>query len=202
MLRTSERLDPRVIRTRRDLAASMCTLMREKSFSKISVQDIAEEAIINRATFYAHFEDKYALLEYLVLGGFEDRLNSRIEADAGFTTENIRLLTLTTCEFLEEFNVRHSPRQGGDHPPIERIIQQHIYKLLLRWIELTEGLPSEGEQKTSACGGSDAIATITSWSIFGSAQQWSQSKERVSAEIRTAQIMAFLMHGINRTAFA
>lgn len=197
MLHSSEKLDPRVIRTRRDLVASMCTLMREKSFSKISVQDIAEEAIINRATFYAHFEDKYALLEYLVLGGFEDRLNSKIEANSGFAPENIRLLTLTTCEFLEEFNVRHSPRQGGDHPPIERIIQQHIYKLLLSWIELSKQLRPEEAYEAASCGSSDAIATIISWSIFGSAQQWSQSKERVSAEIRTDQIMAFLMHGIS-----
>ena len=192
----SEKLDPRVIRTRRDLVASMCTLMREKPFSKISVQDIAAEAIINRATFYAHFEDKFALLEYLVLGAFEDRLTSRIGSDLGFNSENIRLLTLTTCEFLEEFNVRHSPRQGGEHPPIERIIQPHIYKLLLSWIEATE-LEKVGDTPQEICTGTaDALATIMSWSIFGSAQQWSHGKRTVSAETRTDQIMSFLMHGI------
>ncbi len=196
MLPNKEKLDPRVIRTRRDLVASMCTLMREKSFNKISVQDIAEEAIINRATFYAHFEDKFALLEYLVLGAFEERLTSRIGSDIGFNSENIRLLTLTTCEFLEEFNVRHSPRQGGGHPPIERIVQPHIYKVLLSWIEASEQGAAGDTPQTICTGTADALATITSWSIFGSAQQWSHGTRKVSAEARTDQIMSFLMHGI------
>lgn len=196
MLLTSEKLDPRVIRTRRDLVASMCTLMREKPFNKISVQDIAKEAIINRATFYAHFEDKFALLEYLVIGGFQDKLNNKIGADLGFTPDNIRLLTLTTCEFLEEFSSRHSPRQGGDHPPIERIVQPHIYKLLLSWVEASEKMKSGGQLKESSCGSAEAIATITSWSIFGSALQWSRETRNASAETHTNQIMAFLMHGI------
>ena len=66
MLPKQKKLDPRVIRTRRDLAASMRSLMREKPFSQITVQQITEQAMINRATFYAHFEDKYRLFDYLV----------------------------------------------------------------------------------------------------------------------------------------
>ena len=196
MLPKTEKLDPRVIRTRRDLVASMCTLMQEKSFNKITVQDIAEEAIINRATFYAHFEDKFALLDYLVLGAFQDKLNSKLKSDLGFNADNIRMLTLTTCEFLEEFNVMHKPRTGGEYPPIERIIQPHIYKLLLEWIEAAKKLKSEEQTDVSSCGTAEAVATITSWSIFGSAQQWSRGERNASAEIRTDQIMAFLTHGI------
>ncbi|MFK7803503.1 MAG: TetR/AcrR family transcriptional regulator [Anaerolineae bacterium] len=196
MLLNSEKLDPRVIRTRRDLVGSMCTLMREKPFNKISVQDITEEAIINRATFYAHFEDKYALLEYLVLASFEQKLNSRIRPHLGFTPENLRFLTLTTCEFLEEFNDRHSPRQGGDIPPIERMVQPHIYKLLLSWIEESDQSKPEGQLKESSCGSPEVIALVTSWSIFGPALEWSYVLRNASAEVRTDQIMTFLTHGI------
>jgi AcrR family transcriptional regulator len=35
----------------------------EKSFEVITVQDLTERATVNRATFYAHFEDKYILAE-------------------------------------------------------------------------------------------------------------------------------------------
>lgn len=55
--------DPRVKRTRQLLMQAFMELLKEKKdISSISVQDIAERATLNRATFYAHFEDKYAFL--------------------------------------------------------------------------------------------------------------------------------------------
>ena len=53
--------DPRVKRTRKLLQDALLELLTEKNFDAITVQDIAERSTINRATFYAHFADKYAL---------------------------------------------------------------------------------------------------------------------------------------------
>lgn len=52
-------------RTDRDITNALLTLMDRKSFEKITIQDILEEALINRSTFYQHFPDKYAILERL-----------------------------------------------------------------------------------------------------------------------------------------
>ncbi len=53
--------DPRVKRTRQLLLQAFMALLEEKQhIYSISVQDIAERATVNRATFYAHFEDKYS----------------------------------------------------------------------------------------------------------------------------------------------
>ncbi len=38
-------------------------LLRKKEFDKISVIDICRESMVTRATFYAHYSDKYELLE-------------------------------------------------------------------------------------------------------------------------------------------
>ena len=57
------RVDPRVTRTQKLIRDALMTLLAEKPFAAISVQDIAERATVNRATFYAHFSDKFALLD-------------------------------------------------------------------------------------------------------------------------------------------
>ena len=58
--------DLRIIKTKKSLYASLLLLMKEKSFEDIKVSDICEHAYINRSTFYAHFEDKYTLLDALI----------------------------------------------------------------------------------------------------------------------------------------
>jgi AcrR family transcriptional regulator len=56
--------DPRVKRTQKLLWEALHTLLEERSFEEISVTDICEEAMINRTTFYKHFESKYDLLSF------------------------------------------------------------------------------------------------------------------------------------------
>jgi len=64
--RPSSRVDPRVTRTRKLIRDALTSLLVEKSFAAITVQDVAERATINRATFYAHYADKFALVDALV----------------------------------------------------------------------------------------------------------------------------------------
>ncbi len=59
--------DPRVIKTRRLLLDAFIVLVRKKDFTSISVKDITDYARVNRATFYAHFQDKYDILNTWLL---------------------------------------------------------------------------------------------------------------------------------------
>lgn len=57
--------NPRVKRTRQLFIQAFNDLLDEKkNLYSISVQDIANRAAVNRATFYAHFDDKFAFLAY------------------------------------------------------------------------------------------------------------------------------------------
>ena len=55
--------DLKSIKTENALNAAMFTLLEKRSFEKITVIDICEKALVSRATFYAHFADKYDLLQ-------------------------------------------------------------------------------------------------------------------------------------------
>ena len=54
--------DLRVIKTRKIIFQTLLELMKEKTFEEIKVSDICSKAMINRSTFYSHYEDKYELL--------------------------------------------------------------------------------------------------------------------------------------------
>lgn len=59
----SEKIDLRIVKTKKVLFDTLLKLMKQKNFDKIKISDICDEALINRSTFYAHYEDKYELLD-------------------------------------------------------------------------------------------------------------------------------------------
>jgi len=69
--------DLRVRRTRKLLQKALLEAASEKGFAHVSVRDITERAMVNRATFYRHYEDKYDLLAHYMeeLSGFIDSEN-------------------------------------------------------------------------------------------------------------------------------
>ena len=57
-----KKTDLRIIKTKKVIYEALIDLMKEKTFEEIKVSDICNKALINRSTFYAHYEDKYELL--------------------------------------------------------------------------------------------------------------------------------------------
>ena len=55
--------DKRIAKTKRNIKATLTALLQEMPFEKISVAEICRRGDISRITFYAHYEDKYALAE-------------------------------------------------------------------------------------------------------------------------------------------
>src|SRR5215471_1669467 len=63
--------DLRIRRTRKLIWEALLSLLQEQAFATISVRAISERAMVHRATFYTHFQDKYALLEYGIGEAFQ-----------------------------------------------------------------------------------------------------------------------------------
>ena len=59
----AKKTDLRVQRTRKMIIEAFFKLVETKGYEAVTIQDIADEAMINRATFYAHFKDKQHLYD-------------------------------------------------------------------------------------------------------------------------------------------
>ncbi|MEG1945772.1 MAG: TetR-like C-terminal domain-containing protein [Acetivibrio sp.] len=80
----TQKMDRRVKYTKMVIRESFISLLREKTLSKITVKELCTLADINRATFYAHYEDTFDLLEQIDAETFHD-ITSYLLEDPGFS---------------------------------------------------------------------------------------------------------------------
>lgn len=65
--------------TKKAIAYTFKDLLKEKSFNKITINDIAKRSDINRQTFYYHFQDIRDLVEWICIEEFNKNLHSKGE---------------------------------------------------------------------------------------------------------------------------
>ncbi|MGA2813128.1 MAG: TetR/AcrR family transcriptional regulator [Candidatus Acidiferrum sp.] len=168
-----EQLDPRIRRTRQLLLDALKRLLEEKEFDKVSIQDITEVATLNRATFYAHYPDKFALLEQLIRVSFLQLLEQRKVRFDGTCSSAFQAVILAVCDYLAEVQMSLSSRQHQFEPFVEATVIDQLRRVLMdgfREHPVKQAIPEE------------MIAATASWAIYGAAKQWVNTPERVPAE--------------------
>jgi AcrR family transcriptional regulator len=178
--------DPRIRRTRQMLQASLLKLLETKSFDEISVHDITDAATVNRATFYDHYTDKFALLEAMVAGRFHHVLEQRSVRYDGSCASAAAPVILATCHFLCEFhgNGASCQRQTAFEPLIEAAVTNAIRRILVAGISATK--PESGSSPAM-------IATAASWAIYGSVKEWFNTPGRRPAEEIAPVILSLII---------
>jgi AcrR family transcriptional regulator len=185
--------DPRVTRTRQLLLQAFMALMNEKSFQSITVQDITERATVNRVTFYAHFQDKYALLEYTIREMIQQRLHSQLPEGSDYCSANLARLIQTVCEFLDEMGRHCPPPYGQLEPLMEKQIKAEIYEILRGWLadKTPGGLPGPTTPEQAAM--------VASWAIYGAATQWLQQERREPVEAYVEGVLPLILGSLQLT---
>jgi AcrR family transcriptional regulator len=183
-----ERLDPRVKRTRNLILNAFEELLPEKGFQSLTVQDITDKAEINRATFYAHFADKYALLDESIRQTFRQELEKRTLNACHYTDENLRMLIVAVCEFVSHAHTHCKTVQPQFESLVETQVKKQLQELLQMWLEKEE---TNVDARTAA--------TAASWAIYGLVLQWSHKKEaeRPLAEQFADQVFPLIAPNLN-----
>jgi AcrR family transcriptional regulator len=167
--------DPRILRSRRMLLDALERLLKKKEFEDISVQEIADDATLNRATFYLHYPDKNALLQAMTESRFRDLIERR---SITFTECNgaLRAIALGVCDYLAETTgcpsqLARIPLEGSIIPVVEDMFK--------------EGLAHHGMAPAVDAA---LLATTAAWAVFGAARRWFQTPNRIPAEEMAARI--------------
>ncbi len=175
----SESTDPRILRSRQMLMEALVRLLARKEFDDISIQEIADEATLNRATFYLHYPDKNALLQAMTAARFRGLVARR-----GLTFSDcdraLRAIALGVCDYLAETTgcpgrLAKMPLEGSIIPVVEDMFRQ-----------------GAAEHAMAPGADPDLTATTAAWAIFGAARMWYQTPDRIPAEEMAAKIEAMV----------
>lgn len=179
--------DPRVKRTRGLIQQTFAELMKEKGFDAVTIQDIAHKATINRATFYVHYSDKYALLDEITALAFENMIPDEIVQAQEFTedvcsqfielTYNYIIAFYRTCKF--------------DTKSIAVQVDGKVKQILHRAIE---SVLKKSETSSSA----NIKAAMISGAIYSAAYYWYEANKSDDIEQLTDTVSLFIMNGLQK----
>ena len=173
----AKRRDRRIERTQQLIRGALRSLIQEKGFDALTVQDIIDRANVGRATFYAHFDNK----DDLLASGFED-LRASLKArqrDAfarGRSVED-RVLAFSqevfahTNEYRDVFRAMVGKRSGAT---VQRLLHKLLVDLVREDVKETvvradhRGVPTE------------ALVQCIAGALFGLLMWWLDGKMRLS----------------------
>lgn len=133
-----EKIDLRVIKTKRNIYQALLSLMKDHIFEDIKVSQICDKAMINRSTFYAHFDDKYSLFKSFI-EDLESTLKVELSKNKNILSSKeyyIELIRLLITHFEKERDVytaliqnnRNSIAMDMIHDALREDVFSHVKK--------------------------------------------------------------------------
>ena len=93
--------DLRIMKTKASLYRGFMSLLKTKPFEDISISNICSASLINRSTYYDHFNDKYELLQSMLTDMHEDFIKS-LEINSKDSSSIFYEILHSFLDFMEE----------------------------------------------------------------------------------------------------
>ena len=184
--------DARVKKTKAKLLESFKALLSEKTFEDITINEICARADVRRATFYKHYEDKYAFLKYFV-GSLRDEFDRTIpkrkkpDATSAYYVEYIRGIV----RFLtENENIVENVLQSAVLPSLIDVIKEKNFEDTCERLKksVDEGMTLPASIEITAAMMTGAVAnTLLAWFNSGKAMPVDELVFQISSVIASMQ---------------
>ncbi|EPY09881.1 DNA-binding transcriptional regulator, AcrR family [Paenibacillus sp. cl6col] len=184
---TKSKTDPRILRTRKLIMDSFIELSGKKEFKDITVKDITTEAMINRATFYYHFEDIYDLLDKVLSEVLLINLNAIDFGNSVLNEASIIDIFVAITDFQSALSNRC--HRGYDET-IARIIREQLEIIFYKMLRKQLTMAADESLKITAL--------LLSWGLYGASVEWRRKGKELSPEAFIQPAIPFLLSGIDQ----
>lgn len=118
-------MDLRVKKTKNSIINAFLELRSQKSLEKITVKELAEKAMINKATFYLHYKDIYDLSESLELEVTQNIMKNLTCTDLIFTDTVVFTRELTDA-YVAQSTLIHTLFSGNNANQLPQRIEEGV----------------------------------------------------------------------------
>ena len=189
----ARRNDRRVQRTQQLLRTALVSLIEDKGFEALTVQDIIDRANVGRATFYAHFENKEDLL-VSGLDGLRVALKElQRQAHLRTASSDERLFAFShemfahIAEYRKVFRAMVGKRSGA-------LVQQLLQKIVVDLVrDDLKAIVGRRDERSSPA---EAVVQFVTGGFFGLAMLWATGKLPLSVEEVNALFRRLAMPGV------
>lgn len=171
--------DRRVQRTRQLLKTALMSLIQEKGFEALSVQDIIDRANVGRATFYTHFDNKEDLLRSGIEGLRLSLRECQRQALSQTPRTEARMFAFSremfthANEHRDVFRAMIGKRSGS-------VIQQLFHRMLVALVR--EDIKALSPRNDSGSAPMEAVVQYIAGGLFGVVIWWVDGRMRLSVE--------------------
>ncbi len=187
--------DRRVLRTRKQLSDALLTLILEKGYDAVTIEEITERANLGRTTFYLHYKDKDELL-YKSLEAVFDDLVAQIEPypveEWSMTGE--RLSGLAFYHAAENAHLYKIILSGQGGTSIAQRIREYIAQTAIRIIKT-----HYADHITQAPVPIEVLGNYIASSMMGLITWWLENDQPFSAEEMHAFFKQLNFQGVAQT---
>ncbi|MCI2847289.1 TetR family transcriptional regulator [Staphylococcus hominis] len=183
----SNKVDPRVIRTKQLLVEAFLNVSQEKEMTQITVKNITDRATVNRATFYAHFNDKYEILDYSLSMTILKDIKEALSISETLNGQIISKLFVSIAYYLE--NVQNACKLNRE------TFCNHAHKCINNELEDIFTLMLQHKYPEHDSSIIENSASFLAAGLCGLARHWLDTSE-LSAEQFIDQNLPFLLHHI------
>jgi AcrR family transcriptional regulator len=170
--------DRRVQRTQQLLQTALISLIQEKGYEALSVQDIIDRANVGRATFYAHFDNKEDLLVSR-LEGLRASLQARQRQALSQTTRAEDRLFAYSRDMFVHVNEHRSVFRSMVGKRSGAVIQHLFHKMLVELVR--EDVKAVAAHKAAGVT-HDAVVQLIAGGLFGLVLWWVDGPMKVPVD--------------------
>jgi AcrR family transcriptional regulator len=169
-------MDRRATKTREHLIAALEQLIQIKDFDKLTIAQITEAADVNRATFYAHFLDKYDLLDATIAQNIDEQFERHELTLNELNEQETEKLFISMANLHMDYHTACTRGHETQYGVITKQLKMKIQQLLSMHIEET--------------------AAVLFSAMLVEAYEDFQKNRHVSAEVYYKQVQPILWNGL------